>query len=121
MPELPTQVPWRRFVCVLRKLGYTAEKTKHGSARSFVNPGRIPNVVSFREPHPGQNLRPPSCGAYAIGTLGLKSLEHELNRCLEHPDPLLRETARQAKVRLHSAIVQPEVGTSAITASHVSK
>jgi AAA family ATP:ADP antiporter len=62
-----------------------------------------------------------SCGAYAIGTLGLKSLEHELNRCLEHPDPLLSETARQAKVRLQSAMVQPEVGTSARTARHVSK
>ena len=37
-----------------------------------------------------------SCGAYAIGTLGMKSLEAELNRCLEHPDPLLRETARTA-------------------------
>jgi predicted RNA binding protein YcfA (HicA-like mRNA interferase family) len=59
MPALPTQVPWRRFVCVLRKLGYTAQKTKQGSERSFVNPGRIPSVVSFREPHPGQNLRPP--------------------------------------------------------------
>ncbi len=44
-----------------------------------------------------------SCGAYAIGTLGLKSLEHELNRCLENPDPLLRETARQAKVRLQAS------------------
>jgi hypothetical protein len=44
---------------VLRKLGYTAQKTKQGSIRSFMNPGRIPNVVSFREPHPGQNLRPP--------------------------------------------------------------
>src|SRR6266851_4427124 len=40
MPGLPTQVPWRRFVCVLRKLGYTAQKTKQGSERSFVNPGR---------------------------------------------------------------------------------
>ncbi len=57
MPELPTQVPWRRFVCVLRKLGYTPQKGKARSARSFMNPGRIPNVVSFREPHPGQNLR----------------------------------------------------------------
>jgi predicted RNA binding protein YcfA (HicA-like mRNA interferase family) len=56
MTELPTQVPWRRFVCVLRNLGYTAQKTKQGSIRSFVNPGRIPNVVSFREPHPGKNL-----------------------------------------------------------------
>jgi len=59
MPGLPTQVPWRRFVCVLRKLGYTAQKTKQGSERSFGNPGGIPSVVSFREPHPGQNMRPP--------------------------------------------------------------
>jgi hypothetical protein len=41
-----------------------------------------------------------SCGAYAIGTLGMKSLETELNQCLDHPDPLLRETARAAKQRL---------------------
>jgi hypothetical protein len=59
MPELPTQVPWRRFVCVLRKLGYSPQKGKARSARSFMNPERIPNLVSFREPHPGQNLRPP--------------------------------------------------------------
>jgi hypothetical protein len=57
MPELPTEVPWRRFVCVLRKLDYTPQKGKAGSARSFINLGRIPNVVSFREPHPGQTLR----------------------------------------------------------------
>ncbi|HLZ92058.1 MAG TPA: Npt1/Npt2 family nucleotide transporter [Candidatus Acidoferrum sp.] len=41
-----------------------------------------------------------SCGAYAIGTFGIKSLEVELKPCLEHPDPLLRETARAAKLRL---------------------
>lgn len=41
-----------------------------------------------------------SCGAYAIGTLGLTSLAHELDRCLTHSDPLLREAARQAKMRL---------------------
>jgi hypothetical protein len=41
-----------------------------------------------------------SCGAYAIGSLGLLTLEGELDRCLEHPDPLLRETARTAKIRL---------------------
>jgi len=56
MPGLPTQIPWRRFVCVLRKLGYMARKGKAGSARSFTNPGRSPDVVSFREPHPGKNL-----------------------------------------------------------------
>ena len=43
-----------------------------------------------------------SCGAYAIGTFALKSLESELAPCLEHPDPLLRETARAAKLRLEA-------------------
>jgi AAA family ATP:ADP antiporter len=43
-----------------------------------------------------------SCGAYAIGTFAIKSLEVELKRCLEHPDPLLRETARAAKLRLEA-------------------
>jgi hypothetical protein len=43
-----------------------------------------------------------SCGAYAIGTLGIKSLEDQLNRCLNESDPLLRETARAAKLRLES-------------------
>ena len=41
-----------------------------------------------------------SCGAYAIGTLGLTGLIHELNRCTTDPDPLVRETARQAALRL---------------------
>lgn len=41
-----------------------------------------------------------SCGAYAVGSFGLRSLERELDHCLEHSDPLLRETARQAKLRL---------------------
>jgi AAA family ATP:ADP antiporter len=43
-----------------------------------------------------------SCGAYAIGTFAIKSLEVELGKCLEHPDPLLRETARAAKLRLEA-------------------
>jgi hypothetical protein len=32
----------------------------------------------------------------------MMSLARELDRCLEHPDPLLRETARAAKLRLAS-------------------
>lgn len=44
-----------------------------------------------------------SCAAYAIGTLGLKSLEGELDKWLDSADPLLRETARQAKERLAAA------------------
>jgi AAA family ATP:ADP antiporter len=47
-----------------------------------------------------------SCGAYAIGTFGLKSLEGELNRCLNDSDPLLRETARAAKQRLEQFVTK---------------
>ncbi len=43
-----------------------------------------------------------SCGAYAIGTFAITSLEVELKRCMEDPDPLLRETARAAKLRLEA-------------------
>ena len=57
MSGLPTQIPWRRFVRVLRKLGYAAQKAKPGSARSFFFPSRNPRLVSLREPHPGQNMR----------------------------------------------------------------
>jgi len=64
MPGLPPQLPWRRFVCVLRKLGYAPQKGKAGSARSFFNPTRSPNAVSFREPHPGQNMRRPMVQKY---------------------------------------------------------
>ncbi len=41
-----------------------------------------------------------SCGVYAIGTLGITSLENQLVECLNDPDPLLREAARTAKQRL---------------------
>ncbi len=41
-----------------------------------------------------------SCGAYAIGTFGIRSLESALQACLNDADPLLRETARTAKLRL---------------------
>ena len=47
-----------------------------------------------------------SCGAYAIGTFGIKSLEGALNRCLSDADPLLRETARAAKLRLDTLTVK---------------
>ncbi len=43
-----------------------------------------------------------SCGAYAVGAFGLRSLEGQLNRCLNDADPLLRETARVAKLRLEA-------------------
>src|SRR5437899_10155558 len=63
MSRLRPHVPWRRFLHVLRKLGYAPEKGKAGSARSFRNSTRNPNVVTFREPHPGQNVRQTSCAS----------------------------------------------------------
>jgi AAA family ATP:ADP antiporter len=41
-----------------------------------------------------------SCAAYAIGSLGLVSLGHHLDAWQHDPDPLLRETVRQARARL---------------------
>lgn len=47
-----------------------------------------------------------SCGAYAIGMFGMRSLEGELNRCLNDTDPLLRETARAAKLLLEALVIK---------------
>jgi ATP:ADP antiporter, AAA family len=41
-----------------------------------------------------------SCAAYAIGALGLRSLQKHLEAWRDDPDPLLREAARQARERL---------------------
>jgi AAA family ATP:ADP antiporter len=41
-----------------------------------------------------------SCAAYAIGALGLHALTHHLEAWAEDPDPLLRESVRQARVKL---------------------
>jgi predicted RNA binding protein YcfA (HicA-like mRNA interferase family) len=57
MSGLPAQLPWRRFLCVLHRLGYRPQKAGRGSARVFFNPTRQPTTVSFREPHPGDTLR----------------------------------------------------------------
>jgi len=54
--------------------------------------------------HPEPWLK--SSAAYTIGILGLTSLESKLDECLENPDPLVRETARQAKKRLAESMKQ---------------
>jgi AAA family ATP:ADP antiporter len=41
-----------------------------------------------------------SCAAYAIGALNLEGFDGQLERLSADPDPLLRETARQAQARL---------------------
>ena len=54
-----------------------------------------------------------SCGVYAIGILGMKSLEAELDRCLNDLDPLLRETARAAKLQLQEITATAKAPTGA--------
>ena len=44
-----------------------------------------------------------SCAAYAIGSRGLVSLSHHLEAWRDDPDPLLRETVRQAQRQLAAA------------------
>jgi predicted RNA binding protein YcfA (HicA-like mRNA interferase family) len=56
--DLPTQLPWRRFVCILHRLGYVPQRAGRGSMRVFVSTTREPHTVSFREPHPGDTMRP---------------------------------------------------------------
>jgi ATP:ADP antiporter, AAA family len=41
-----------------------------------------------------------SCAAYAIGALNLEGFDGQLEQLSTDPDPLLRETARQAQARL---------------------
>jgi predicted RNA binding protein YcfA (HicA-like mRNA interferase family) len=54
---LPHQLEWRRFVCVLRSLGYELAHSKRGAARTFHNPNAHPPLVTFHEPHGGDTLR----------------------------------------------------------------
>lgn len=56
MSGFPTQLPWRRFVQLLRNLGYRPLKSHRGSVRQFINPTRNPNLVPFHEPHSGDTL-----------------------------------------------------------------
>lgn len=56
MSGFPPQLPWKRFIRVLRDLGYRPLKPHRGSLRQFFSPTRSPNQVSFHEPHPGDTL-----------------------------------------------------------------
>ncbi|HXY41486.1 MAG TPA: Npt1/Npt2 family nucleotide transporter [Vicinamibacteria bacterium] len=64
-----------------------------------------------------------SCAAYAIGALGLRSLEPQLAAWEGDPDPLLRETVRQARSRLAApgeAVAVPAVGAARAAAGGAS-
>lgn len=56
MSGFPTQLPLRRFACLLRDLGYRPLESHRGSVRQSFNPTHSPNLVSFHEPHPGDTL-----------------------------------------------------------------
>jgi len=58
MSEVPKQLPWKRFVHVLHRLGYQQLKARRGSTRLFSNPTRNPNLISLRQPHPGDTIHP---------------------------------------------------------------
>ena len=49
-----------------------------------------------------------SCAAYAIGARGLHSLEPQLEAWSDDPDPLLRETVRQARAKLAERAPRPD-------------
>jgi hypothetical protein len=61
VPDLPTQLPWRRFVCVLHRLGYVPQKAGRGSVRVFFNASREPHTVSFLNLIPATQWGRPSC------------------------------------------------------------
>jgi ATP:ADP antiporter, AAA family len=52
-----------------------------------------------------------SCAARAIGALGLVSFEAELEKWLDDPDPLLRETARSARLALLQGVHERAPGS----------
>jgi AAA family ATP:ADP antiporter len=56
-----------------------------------------------------------SCGVYAVGALGLSAMAGELDRLANVSDPLLRETARSARLRLESAVA-PGPGAVSVVA-----
>ncbi|MFQ5925896.1 MAG: type II toxin-antitoxin system HicA family toxin [Terriglobia bacterium] len=56
MEGLPSQLPWRDFRAVLTKLGYILHRSSRGSARTFHNPNREPQFVTFHEPHRPKTL-----------------------------------------------------------------
>ena len=61
MSGFPTQLSWRRFVYLLRDLGYRPLESHRGSVRRFFNSTRSPNLVSFHEPHSGDSWTKQLC------------------------------------------------------------
>jgi hypothetical protein len=71
MSKLPADLPWRDFVRVLTKLNYTLYKSGSGSARTFRNDHRDPDLPTFHEPH-GKNGIPTGTLAMYLRILKLE-------------------------------------------------
>ncbi len=82
--------------------GKVSPKERAAIAQRFVHAGVENREQAVAELIGSEDPWLKSCGAYAIGMFGITSLEVELKRCLEDPDPLLRETARAAKLSLEA-------------------
>ena len=82
--------------------GKVSPKERAAIAHRFVHAGVENREQAVAELIGSEDPWLKSCGAYAIGMFGITSLEVELKRCLEDPDPLLRETARAAKLSLEA-------------------
>ena len=80
MSEFPNELTWRDFEHVLKKLGYEPCKSKAGSARTFTNPHRDPEFVTFHEPHGKDRLRKGTLREYVRKlNLGREELLEMLN------------------------------------------
>jgi predicted RNA binding protein YcfA (HicA-like mRNA interferase family) len=64
MEGLPSQLHWKDFEVVLRRLGYSLHKSKRGSARTYFNGQRQPEFVTFHEPHSPKTLPKGTLRAY---------------------------------------------------------
>lgn len=73
MDKLPRQLKWAPFVNVLEKLGYRLATKHPGTARTFVSDTRVPDVVTFHEPHGKDHLRHGTLSEY------LRKLEIDRN------------------------------------------
>ena len=73
MSGFPMQLPWRRFVGLLRDLGYRPLKSHRGSVRQFFNPTRSPNLASFHEPHSADTCTKRPCTTLFVSSSSVRT------------------------------------------------
>lgn len=53
---IPVDLPWRDFEKVLGRLGYEIFKSSRGAARTYRNPNRDPEFITFHESHGSRGI-----------------------------------------------------------------